>query len=133
MNTTQTLLANANRLGHGAHVAAFAISLITKVEARALCCWCAEGVEGEATRLRAGGECSRCPYAGRDCLVIVPPVVEKLSPGYYLRREAAPHAKAVNGDRVPMHGCSAGPADPACCFQCGERLRSTDSARPNRV
>lgn len=74
MNTTQTLINNARRLGHGSHTVAFAASLLAKspTAALSLCCWCAEGVEGEAHRLPKGGECSRCPYIGRDCLVIVP-------------------------------------------------------------
>jgi hypothetical protein len=69
--THQTLIANATKLGHTSQVAAFAIELVTQRKASSLCCWCAETVEGEAYRLPAGGECSCCNYAGRDCLVIV--------------------------------------------------------------
>jgi hypothetical protein len=64
-------IANAIRLGHGSHVVAGAAAL-AGIEAYSLCCWCAEKVEGEATRLPTGGECDRCPYIGHDCLVIVP-------------------------------------------------------------
>jgi hypothetical protein len=71
--TTLRLLDNARALGHGSHVAAFAIELVTRAPAHSLCCACAEAVEGEAVRLPRGGECSRCPYVGRDCLVILPP------------------------------------------------------------
>jgi hypothetical protein len=66
------LLDNARRLGHESQTAAFAIELVTASPAFSLCCHCAEHVEGDAVRLPRGGECSRCPYAGRDCLVVVP-------------------------------------------------------------
>lgn len=72
MNVTARLLDNARRLGHESQTAAFAIELVTKAPARSLCCHCAEHVEGDATRLPRGGECSRCPYVGHDCLVVVP-------------------------------------------------------------
>jgi hypothetical protein len=72
MATMQTLINNAARLGHTTQIAAFAIALVTKKPAHSLCCWCAEHVEGEAHRLPAGGECSRCLNVGRDVLVIGP-------------------------------------------------------------
>lgn len=64
-------IANAFALGHGSHVVAAAAAL-TGFKAHSLCCWCAESVQGEATRLPAGGECDRCAYVGADCLVVVP-------------------------------------------------------------
>jgi hypothetical protein len=70
MNTSK-YIANARALGHGSHIVA-AAAAFTGHKAHSLCCWCAEGVEGDATRLPAGGECERCPYVGHDCLVIVP-------------------------------------------------------------
>lgn len=66
------LLSNAERMRKGSHVAALVIELVTKGRARSLCCWCAEHVEGEAHRLPVGGECDRCPYVGRECLVVLP-------------------------------------------------------------
>lgn len=69
------LLDNARRLGHQTQTAAFAIELVTKERAVSLCSHCAEHVEGDACRLPRGGECSRCPYVGRDCLVVIPPDV----------------------------------------------------------
>jgi hypothetical protein len=71
-NVASNILDNARKLGHEAQTAAFAIELVTKQPAHALCCRCAESVEGEAVRLPKGGECSKCPYVGRDCLVILP-------------------------------------------------------------
>jgi hypothetical protein len=65
------LIDNARRLGHESQTAALAIELVTASPAHSLCCWCAEHVEGDAVRLPRGGECSRCPYVGRDCLVVV--------------------------------------------------------------
>ena len=72
MSNAATLLTNARNLGHSSQTAAFAIELVTGRPAHSLCCWCAESVEGEATRLPKGGECARCAYTGADCLVIVP-------------------------------------------------------------
>jgi hypothetical protein len=70
-NAAARILDNASKLGHQSQTAAFAISLVAKVAAHSLCCWCAKSVEGEAVRLPKGGECSNCPYVGHDCLVIV--------------------------------------------------------------
>jgi hypothetical protein len=56
----------------GSHIAAFAIELVTKRPTWSLCCWCAEHVDGDVWRLPLGGECQRCPYVGRDCLVVAP-------------------------------------------------------------
>jgi hypothetical protein len=64
-------VANAIKFGHGSHVVADAAALMGHT-AYSLCCWCAESVQGKAMRLPAGGECNRCPYVGRDCLLIVP-------------------------------------------------------------
>lgn len=69
--TTQQLVANARKLRKGSHVVALAAGVLG-LAAHSLCCWCAEAVEGKATRLPAGGECSRCAYVGADCLVIEP-------------------------------------------------------------
>jgi hypothetical protein len=63
-------IANAQFLGHQTQIAAAAVALLG-IPAQSLCCWCSEHVEGQAHRLRAGGECDRCAYVGRDCLVIV--------------------------------------------------------------
>jgi len=71
MQTAQ-LIRNARALGHASQTAAFAIELAAGRPAHSLCCWCAESVEGDATRLPQGGECSRCAYVGPDCLVIIP-------------------------------------------------------------
>jgi hypothetical protein len=72
MNATiARYIANAYALGHGSHVVAGAAAF-TGLQSHSLCCWCAETVDGEATRLPAGGECDRCSYVGRDCLVIAP-------------------------------------------------------------
>ena len=70
-NTVARIVSNCSRLGHEAQTAAFALSLLN-VPARALCCWCAEHVEGEAHRLPRGGECAGCAYVGLDTLVVVP-------------------------------------------------------------
>lgn len=67
--TVAALVHNANRLGHGAHTVAAAASFL-HLPARALCVWCAAKVEGPAHRTASGGECSACPYVGRDCIVI---------------------------------------------------------------
>ena len=69
--TIERYITNARRLGHGSHVVAAAAAW-TGHKVHSLCCWCAERIEGEATRLPAGGECDQCPYVGHDCLVIVP-------------------------------------------------------------
>ena len=71
-NAAARIIENARALGHTSQVAAFAIELVTRAPAQSLCCWCAESVEGEAVRLPCGGECARCPYIGRDCLIVVP-------------------------------------------------------------
>jgi len=73
-NAVERYIANAFSLGHGSHVVA-AAATVTGYKAFSLCCWCAEHVEGHAARLPAGGECDRCAYVGRDCLVIIPPTV----------------------------------------------------------
>lgn len=67
--TAHRIIDNADRTGHGSHVAAFASTLIG-LPAVSVCVWCAENVEGAAVRLRAGGECSRCPNVGRDVLIV---------------------------------------------------------------
>lgn len=71
-NAATRMLDNARTLGHASHTAAFAVELVTGRPTHSLCCWCAESVEGDAVRLPKGGECSRCPYVGPDCLVILP-------------------------------------------------------------
>lgn len=71
MEQVQRMIENAERLGHPTQIAAFAIALTTGQLAQSLCCWCAEPVPGSVYRLRAGGECSRCSYVGRDALVVV--------------------------------------------------------------
>lgn len=67
------IVANASRTGHGAHTAAHAFALLGG-RAVACCCWCIEADEAldDATtvRLPAGGECDRCAYVGRDCLLV---------------------------------------------------------------
>lgn len=69
------LVQNAERLGHQTQVTAVAVSLYGE-PALSLCCWCAERLHPEpevaVQRLRAGGECDRCPYVGRDCLLVLP-------------------------------------------------------------
>ena len=69
-----SILENARRLGHSTHTVAAAISLSTGAAAWSLCCWCLESADPfcsqEAHRVPAGGECLRCSYAGRDCLVV---------------------------------------------------------------
>jgi hypothetical protein len=65
------IISNAIALGHTSQVVAGAAAL-AGIKVHSLCCWCAEKVEGEVLRLPAGGECDRCPYVGRDCLVVVP-------------------------------------------------------------
>lgn len=65
------IIDNADRTGHGSHVAAFASTLLG-VPAVSVCVWCSENVEGPAVRLRAGGECSKCPTVGRDVLIVFP-------------------------------------------------------------
>jgi hypothetical protein len=69
---TPRLIDNSRRLGHESQTVAFAIELATAAPAHSLCCQCAERVEGDAFRLPRGGECSRCPYVGHDCLVVIP-------------------------------------------------------------
>jgi len=64
-----TLASNAERLGQSSQVAAAAIVLCCGVQAWSGCVWCAEEWSGVSVRLRAGGECARCPYAGPDCLL----------------------------------------------------------------
>jgi hypothetical protein len=73
----ERLVANARRLGKGAHhVAAAAHFALPGARVLALCCWCVErhdaGREAPAPvyRLPCGGECERCPYVGPDCLVV---------------------------------------------------------------
>lgn len=70
MNVPTNIIRNARNLGHKAHTAAFALALLG-MPSRALCCWCAEHVKGEAHRLPKGGDCSACAYSGADTLVIV--------------------------------------------------------------
>ncbi len=70
MNAVARLIDNARLLGHESQTTAFAVELVTGCPAFSLCCCCAEGVEGDAVRLPRGGECSRCPYVGHDCLVV---------------------------------------------------------------
>jgi hypothetical protein len=67
--TFQQLIANANRTGNQTQAVA-AAAYFLGMRAQSLCCWCAEGVEGFAFLVNAGGECSRCPQTGRDVLVI---------------------------------------------------------------
>lgn len=69
-----TIVANASRLGHPAHVAAHAAALVG-IPARALCCWCADRAEhlhkpAHRVNVYRPGECSGCPYVGHDVLFI---------------------------------------------------------------
>ena len=63
-------ISNARLLGYQTQVAAAAVTLLG-VPAWSLCCWCGEHTPGTTHRLPAGGECDRCSYVGRDCIVIV--------------------------------------------------------------
>lgn len=63
-----SLVTNARKLRHGSHTVA-AAAYVLGVKAQSLCCWCSEHVEGQAHRVY-GGECDRCSYTGRDCLVV---------------------------------------------------------------
>lgn len=71
--TIDTLISNADRTGHGSHTVAHAAATLG-ITAHSLCCWCLESDrdldEAQARRLPAGGECDRCAYVGRDCLVV---------------------------------------------------------------
>jgi hypothetical protein len=65
----EQIIKNAKNLGHQTQTAAFAASLVG-IDARSICCWCAEHVSGDFQRLPRGGECSRCAYTGRDTGVL---------------------------------------------------------------
>lgn len=69
------LVSNAQRLSHQTHVLAAAMLLVCRdSKVSSLCCWCAEQEEGEVDVYRTiGGDCDRCSYSGRDCLVILGP------------------------------------------------------------
>jgi hypothetical protein len=69
MTTIQQLIVNADRTGHQTQVVA-AAAYFLGLRAQSLCCWCAEGVIGDAYRVNAGGECARCPQVGRDVILI---------------------------------------------------------------